>query len=177
MLVISSGGIAGGYILANNSVLSPDAMEAATNLVDHGLELGWWGVFFKAMFAGWLVAGVVWLNITARDTISRTVIVYLVFFMIAVCNLFHVVTAAAEVSFFIFHTIEFDFLPLVTDYWLPVLLGNIAGGVLLFTNMAYFQSEQKRYPEIRILSIRDWLFSKKRGQFGTPRPRPPHNSD
>ncbi len=172
------GAIAGGYVLANTSVLSPDAMEAATTFVDHGLELGWWGVFFRAMFAGWLVAGVVWLNIAARDTITRVLVVYLVFFMIGTSNLFHVVTAAAEVSFFIFHTSGSDILILFTDYWLPVLLGNTAGGVLIFTNMAYFQSEHKRYPEYRILSLRDWLIGMEGGrQFGTPRPQPPNNDN
>ncbi|MDR8390018.1 formate/nitrite transporter family protein [Aliifodinibius sp. S!AR15-10] len=172
------GAIAGGYVLAKTSVLSPDGMEAATTFVSHGLELEWWDVFFRAMFAGWLVAGVVWLNIAARDTISRIIIVYLVFFMICASNLFHVVTAAAEVSFSIFHTTEYEISSLIINYWIPVLLGNTAGGVLLFANMAYFQSERKRYPEFRILSIRDWLFTKKGGrQFGTPRPRPPRDSD
>lgn len=168
------GAIAGGYVLANTSVLSPGAMEATTSFVVHGLEVGWWGVFFKAMFAGWLVAGVVWLNIAARDTISRVLIVYLVFFMIAVSSLFHVVTAAAEVTFYIFYTESPNILYLFINYWLPVLLGNTVGGVLLFANMAYFQSEHKRFPEFRILSLRDWLFSMKGGrQFGTPRPKPP----
>lgn len=168
------GAIAGGYVLANTAVLSPDAMEAAKTFVDHGLEVGWWGVFFKAMFAGWLVAGVVWLNVAARETITRVIVVYLVFFMIGSSNLFHVITAAAEVSFYIFHTPGADIVTLFTDYWLPVLLGNTAGGVLIFANMAYFQSEHKRYPEYRILSLRDWLFGMKGGrQFGTPRPQPP----
>lgn len=172
------GAVAGGYVLANTAVLSPDAKVAATTFVVHGLELGWWGVFFKAMFAGWLVAGVVWLNVAARDTVTRVLVVYLVFFMIGTSNLFHVVTAAAEVSFYIYHTAEADISTLFINYWLPVLLGNTVGGVLIFTNMAYFQSEQKRFPEYRILSLRDWLFGMKGGrQFGTPRPQPPKDSD
>lgn len=172
------GAIAGGYVLANTAVLSPDAKVAATNFVVHGLELGWWGVFFKAMFAGWLVAGVVWLNVAARDTVTRVLVVYLVFFMIGTSNLFHVVTAAAEVSFYIFHTAEADISTLFIHYWLPVLLGNTVGGVLIFTNMAYFQSEQKNFPEYKKLSIRDWLFGMKGGrQFGTPRPQPTKDSD
>ncbi len=172
------GAIVGGYVLANTSVLSPEAMEAATTFVVHGLSLGWWGVFFKAMFAGWLVAGVVWLNVAARDSITRVLVVYLVFFMIGASNLFHVVTAAAEVSFVIFYSPGADILTLFTDYWLPVLLGNTAGGVLIFTNMAHFQSEHKRYPEYRILNLRDWLFGMKGGrQFGTPRPQPPKKDD
>lgn len=168
------GAVLGTFVLAHTNVLSPEAREAATDFVKHALEISWWDIFFRALFAGWLVAGVIWIGMAARDTITRLVIVYFVFFTIAACRLFHVVTAAAEVFFvsFYYHSLA-ELKILLTEYWLPVLLGNTAGGVLVFTFVAYAQSERRLFPEVRVLSLRDILFSMKGGRpFRTPGPDP-----
>ncbi|NKE71677.1 formate/nitrite transporter family protein [Nitrospiraceae bacterium HYJII51-Mn-bac16s-1-B09] len=171
-----AGAALGAYILAHTHVLSPDAIKAGATFAQQGFETGrWWDAFFKAVFAGWLVAGVVWINVAARDTISRLVIVYIVFYMVAVADLFHVITAAADLFFFVFLQAPGPgLISLVHRFWLPVLLGNTVGGVMLFAFSAYAQTEQRRYPEVRILTLRELLFSMKGGRpFKTPRPRPP----
>lgn len=162
----------GVLVLANTQVLSPEAMHAGAEFVHHALETGWWDVFFKAVFAGWLVAGVVWLGTAARDTISRVVIIYLVFYMIPTVGLFHVISSGAEALFFVFLGVPGPGLVTIFyEFWLPVLLGNTFGGVVLVALVSYAQSEQRRYPEIRVLSTRDMLFSLKGGRpFDTPRP-------
>lgn len=159
------GAALGTLVMAHTHILSPEAEKAAIGFVKHGLELAWIDVFFRALFAGWLVAGVIWIGTAARDTITRFVVVYFVFFTIAACRLFHVVTAAAEVFFvsFYYHSLQ-ELSALLTKFWLPVLLGNTAGGVLVFTFVAYAQSERRRFPEVRILSPRDMLFSMKGGR-------------
>lgn len=167
----------GAFIVAHTQVLSAEAMEAGAELVRHGLELGWWDVFFKALFAGWLVAGVVWLGAASQDTISRLVLIYVVFYLIAVADLFHVITTAAEVLFFVFFGAAGPaFTVLAGGLWVPVLLGNTVGGVLLFAFASYAQTEQRRYPEVRELTLREVLFSWKGGRpFKTPRPNPPEH--
>ena len=166
------GAAVGVFVLANTQVLSPEAMQAGAEFVHHGLEVGWWDVFFKALFAGWLVAGVVWLGTAAHDTISRVIIIYLVFYMIPTVGLFHVISSGAEALFFVFLGAPGPgLLTILWEFWLPVLLGNTFGGVVLVALASYAQAEQRRYPEIRVLSTRDMLFSLKGGRpFDTPRP-------
>lgn len=162
----------GAFILANTHVLSADAMTAGTDLTKHALSVGWWNLFFKALFAGWIVAGVVWMCVAARDMMSRLVIIYIGFYLIAAANLNHIVTAVCEVFFFAFLGISGPgILALTWAFLVPVLLGNTAGGVLLFTFIGYAQSEQRRQPEVRELSFRELLFSMKGGRsHNTPRP-------
>ncbi|WP_158059580.1 formate/nitrite transporter family protein [Halorussus halophilus] len=162
----------GAFILANTHVLAPAEMEVGAEFLQHGLELGWWDLFFKALFAGWLVAGVVWLHTAARDTISRVVITYLVFYTIPVLGLYHVVSSGAEALFVVFlKTPSPGVLTLIYEFWLPVLLGNTTGGVVLVALASYAQAVRRRYPEIRVLSSREMLFSLKGGRpFETPRP-------
>ncbi len=173
------GAALGTLVLAHTQVLSPEAIDAALNFVNHALELSWWDIFFRALFAGWLVAGVIWVGMASQDTITRFVIVYFVFFTIAACRLFHVVTAAAEVFFVSFYHHSLTELGiLASEFWLPVFLGNTFGGVLVFTMVAYAQSERKLFPEVRVLKLRDVLFSMKGGKpFRTPGPKPNEKED
>ena len=60
------------------------------------------------------------------------------------------------------------------EFLLPILLGNTAGGVAVFASMAYVQSEQRHYPEVRELSLREIFLSWKGGRpVSAPRPDPP----
>ncbi len=169
-----TGAALGALILGHTSVLSPDAMQAGTTLATHGLEMAWWDVFFKAVFAGWLVAGVVWLGTAARDTVSRLLLVYLVFYVIAVAELFHVITAAAEVVFYLAAApSDPGFGVLFSELWLPVLLGNTAGGVLVFTLVSYVQAPQKRFPQLRELTTYEMLFTYEGALSDVPHPVEP----
>ena len=58
--------------------------------------------------------------------------------------------------------------PLVAEFWLPVLLGNTVGGVVLVAVVNYAQTGQRRIPTRDSgqskLSIREWLV----GRSGRP---------
>ncbi|MFW6088708.1 MAG: formate/nitrite transporter family protein [Gemmatimonadota bacterium] len=159
------GAALGALVLARTHVLSPEAIEAGASFARHGFEVGAWTAFFKALFAGWLVAGVVWLGYAARDSVTRFLLVYIVFYLIGVAELFHVVTTAADVLFFVFlGTPGPGVGGLAAGFWLPVLLGNTVGGVLVFTLLAYAQAESRRHEEVSVLSLRDSLLSLKGGR-------------
>ncbi len=162
----------GTFVMAHTHMLSQEVQNAAIEFVQHALTLSWWDIFFRALFAGWLVAGVVWINMAAKDTITRFALVYFVFFTIAACQLFHVITTAAEVLFvgFYDHSI-FEIGKLFTQFWVPVFLGNTIGGVLVFTLVGYAQSERKYFPEVRVLNLREIVFSFKGGETLKKPPR------
>lgn len=158
----------GAFALANSHVLSPAAMRAGAEFTRHGLSLAWWDVFLKALFAGWLVAGVVWLDHAARDTVSRFLLIYIVFYMIAAAELYHVITAACEAFYFVLIG-ETGLFTVFSEFWLPVLLGNTIGGVVLVALVNYAQTAERRFPDrdrqLLKLSWSDWLFGQR-----TPQP-------
>jgi formate/nitrite transporter FocA (FNT family) len=165
-----AGAALGTLVVVHAHILSPESMAAADNFVKEAMTLSWTEIFFRALFAGWLVAGVIWIGTAARDTITRFVIVYFVFFTIAACRLFHVMTVAAEVFFVAFYHHSFPELSILFNtFWLPVFLGNTAGGVLVFTFVAYAQSERMLFPEVRVLSPQEMLFSMKGGKPFKPK--------
>lgn len=171
------GAALGALVLANTNILPTGAGEAATHFVNYGMDIGWGDTFFKAVFAGWLVAGVVWLGTAVRDAVSRLLIIYVVFYTIAVTGLYHIISASCEVFYVLFSPGGPGVLDVVLEFMLPVLLGNTVGGVAVFTAMSYAQAEERRFPEVRELSLREIFFSWKGGRpMDPPRPKPPWGS-
>ncbi|WP_222919215.1 formate/nitrite transporter family protein [Natrinema sp. SYSU A 869] len=168
-----TGSAIGAAALAWGGVFSPGAADAAVYLGTHGMETPWFDLFFKAAFAGLIVAGVVWVEYAARETIARIVIVYMAFLAIPIGNLFHVVTSFTEMAYIVFRG-EVALIPGLTQFVLPVLLGNTIGGILLVTVVNYFQTSERRLESARFegnerqLSIREWLFGGYAGRSYVP---------
>ncbi len=157
------GGALGAAALAFGGVISPEAAAVAVELGEKGVATAWWSLFSKAAFAGLVVAGVVWVEYAARDTISRMVVVYIAFLAIPLGGLYHSVVSFTEMMFLV---LQGDLL-LSTGLWefvIPVLLGNTVGGVVLVTVVNYFQTTEHRLASARFeganrqLSVREWLF-------------------
>lgn len=96
---------------------------------DHEIDTGLRELFYKAVFAGFIVAGVVWIDFAARDTVSRLVIIYMGFLAIPSGNLFHVVVSFTEMVFLVLEG-HIRFVAGFSNFVLPVLMGNTVGGVL-----------------------------------------------
>ncbi|MFW5905236.1 MAG: formate/nitrite transporter family protein [archaeon] len=167
------GGLAGAAALAWGDVLSADAAIAAGSIATKGIETGAWALFTKGTFAGLIVAGVVWVEYAARDTISRLVVVYLAFLAIPLGGLFHVVVSFTEMMYLAFTT-NASVLFGMRKFVIPVLLGNTAGGVLLVTVVNYFQTSERRLESARFegarrqLSGREWLMGGLVGRSYVP---------
>ena len=139
-----SGAAVGAFVLANSGVFSPAVAAAAVDIGTVGIETPWWDLVFKAVFAGWLVAGLMWLEHAVRDSISRVVLVYLVIFTIPATGLYHIVVSATD-TFYLAFTGNGGLLVGLREFVLPVLLGNTIGGVVLVTLLNYGQTEV-RFP-------------------------------
>jgi formate/nitrite transporter FocA (FNT family) len=173
------GGGLGAAVLAHGGVFEPETAEVAVEISKKGLETGAVPLFFKAAFAGFIVAGVVWLDFGARDTISRFMLVYVAFLTIPLADLFHVVVSFTELSY-LFFLGEAAFLPGFVGFVLPVLVGNTLGGVFLVTVVNYFQTTERRVEKAREdgverqLSNREMLLGGYAGRSYVPAVRNGH---
>ncbi|MFC6835345.1 formate/nitrite transporter family protein [Halomarina ordinaria] len=153
------GAALGALVLSQTGVFSPPAAAVAVGFGTEALETSWWDLFAKALFAGWLVAGLVWLEHASRDTISRIVLVYVIFLCIPVGGLYHSVVSICDAFYLAFET-GTGILPVLWEFVTPVVLGNTVGGVFLVTLVNYMQTRD-RYPEPLAerptLSLRQWL--------------------
>jgi len=167
-----AGGALGAIVLAYGGVFDPAAADVAADLARKGVETPVWSLFFKGAFAGLIVAGVVWLDFAARETISRLAVVYLAFLAIPLGNLFHVVVSFTE-SVYLMLTGDLALGVALGEFVIPVLLGNTLGGIVLVTVVNYYQTSEhrldiERFENARRLSVREWLLGSLAGRSYVP---------
>ncbi len=154
-------------VLATTGVLTSEGAEAARGFALHGLETPWWDLFWKGLFAGWIVASMVWLTHAARDSMTRFFTVFVLMFMIPSADLFHCIIGSSEALYLVFQG-EASLAASAFGFFLPVLLGNTLGGVLLVGILNYSQTRDVRYPDRDCstleLSWREWLLGNHKGR-------------
>ncbi|RQG97099.1 formate/nitrite transporter family protein [Natrarchaeobius chitinivorans] len=158
------GGAIGAAALSYGGVFSPDVAQTATEIGMAGINTEWMALFFKAAFAGLIVAGVVWLDFGVQNATARFLLVYMAFLAIPLGNLFHVVVASTEVVYLVLEG-QVGLVHGAYNFAFPVLLGNTFGGVLLVTIVNYFQTPTfiQEDPSRR-LGFREWLFTWNTGR-------------
>ena len=168
-----TGGALGAVALAYTGVLSPEAADAAVTISQKGIDETFWNLFAKGAFAGLIVAGVVWVEYAARDTISRLIVIYLAFLCIPMGNLYHSVVSFTEMIYLFLHG-DVGLAVGLGEFVLPVFLGNTVGGVVLVTVVNYYQTSEHRLGRIggerRIsrLTIPEWFFGRWVGRSYVP---------
>jgi len=171
-----TGGGVGALVLARTGVLSSAGSEAATYLAMKGIETTATTLFFKAAFAGLIVAGVVWLVYAVTDSLTRVVVVYLSFLAIPFADLFHVVVSFTEVMYLVLSGSDV-LVSGLSGFVLPVLLGNTVGGVVFVTVVNYFQTTEERLDIARkdgaerALSDRELFLGRGSGRSYVPKRR------
>jgi formate/nitrite transporter FocA (FNT family) len=84
--------------------------------------------FVRAIFAGWLIALMVWLLPSARS--ARLLTVLLITYVVAVSHLSHIIAGSTEVAY-AFLAGDASLHEYVFRFLLPTLAGNIIGGMTL----------------------------------------------
>ncbi|WP_126664403.1 formate/nitrite transporter family protein [Haloterrigena salifodinae] len=165
------GATMGALVLAKTGVFTPESTRLAVEFGLEAVETPWWDLFFKAIFAGWLVAGMVWLNHATRDSTARLLLIYGIIYMIPATGLHHVVVTSCEAMYLVFSDAA-SLAAVTVDLFLPVLLGNTIGGVVLVALLNYAQTRERRFPKQQEreaqLTRSEWLFGSLAGRSRVP---------
>jgi formate/nitrite transporter FocA (FNT family) len=113
-------------------------LEVAREATDGGALL----VFYKAVFAGWLVALMAWLLAATHETTSQILLVWLTTAPIAALGFKHSIAGAAEAFYRVFAG-DSRFMTMLLSFELPALAGNIIGGFVLVALLNHGQAKSK----------------------------------
>ena len=100
------------------------------------LAFGWWDMVFRAIAAGFLMAAMVWLMPGAEG--AQFHVITLMTWLIAVGGFTHIVAGSME-SYLLVLSGDWAWWRMLTDFMVPVLIGNMIGGTALFALIAYAQ--------------------------------------
>ena len=94
-------------------------------------------MFLGAIFAGWLIALMVWL-LPAAET-ARVVIIMLLTYMISIAGFPHLIAGSVE-AFYLVVTGALSLGDYFTQFMIPTFLGNVLGGVILVAALNHAQA-------------------------------------
>jgi formate/nitrite transporter FocA (FNT family) len=108
----------------------------------HLIGLSFGVMVVRAVFAGWLIALMVWLLPAAQS--SRLLIIILLTYIIGLCGFPHIVAGSVDVALLV-QMGDASLRDFFIRFFAPTLIGNIIGGVALVAVFNYGQVA----PEIR----------------------------
>ncbi|MCH9808816.1 MAG: formate/nitrite transporter family protein [Alphaproteobacteria bacterium] len=122
--------------ISSTGVLSPDVHAAVTHLSEHMMQKPPSEMFLSGIMAGWLIAALVWMLPSSEG--NEFIVITLMTYLIAAGDFTHVIAGSVEALFLVFEG-RLDLASATFSFFLPTLLGNVTGGTVLFSVIAYAQ--------------------------------------
>jgi len=139
--LVGAGGFA--WIVGHTGTFDSVTRQAFTAIGMHAIQGDFWTMMVRAVFAGWLIALMVWLLPAAEAT--RLHVIIIITFLVGLGGLAHIIAGSVEVLYLVM-TGTLSWLGYFWGFMAPMLLGNILGGVSMVAvlNHAQVITETKR---------------------------------
>lgn len=132
------------YVIAHTNIFSEDVRHTFTEIGREAMMGDWTTIFLRAIFAGWLIALMVWL-LPAAET-ARVWIIIIMTYWVALGGYAHIIAGSVE-TFFAALNGAADWSSVFGNWMLPTLLGNIIGGTSLVAVLAHAQVVNEKAKE------------------------------
>ena len=117
-------------VLAHTPVVSPELQHSLGEVAAAATNGTAPMVFYKAIWAGWLVALMAWLMASTQDTTAKLILIWLTTAPIAALGFKHSIAGATE-AFYRATTGASTWSDVIFRFEIPAILGNIVGGIVL----------------------------------------------
>ncbi|OZI21452.1 transporter [Bordetella genomosp. 9] len=131
-VVVLAANVAGTFafaaLLLVPGVFEPQVVGSLQALAIEAMPESFWPTVLRAVFAGWLIALMVWLLPSARA--ARLMTILFISYIVGVTHLAHIIAGSVEAAYAVMtgHASAGDFL---LRFFAPTLLGNMIGGISL----------------------------------------------
>ncbi len=138
--IVLSANFVGTYLFAlalgSVSLFPPHVHEAFTTIGMAHLGAGFGIIFTRAIFAGWLIALMVWLLPGAES--ARISVIIIITYLVGLGGLNHIIAGSTTMLYLVVtHSISWG--TYFTSFFFPTLLGNILGGTSLVAALGHAQ--------------------------------------
>jgi formate-nitrite transporter family protein len=130
-------------VAARTELFDPDVRRAFGAIGLEAFGDYFWTTFIRGIFAGWLIATLVWMLPAAQS--AQVLVIILITYVVGLGGLAHIIAGSAETAFVVF-TGGATWGDYLARFFVPTLLGNVVGGVTLVAalNHAQVVSGEKR---------------------------------
>lgn len=123
-------------VLVYGDAFAPDVQKAFAEISHHAVAAPFPTTMLKAVFAGWLIALMVWM-LPATGS-AAPFIVILMTWLVSMCGLTHIVAGSVDAFYLVFSgaLTPADY---VGRFFVPTLIGNVFGGTALVAALNFGQ--------------------------------------
>ena len=115
-------------LLAIDGLVSAPTRNALSEIARQSVAGAFWPTAIGAVFAGWLIALMIWLLPSARS--ARLFVIILLTYVVAITGFSHVIAGSVEAAYAIFVG-RASLADYAIGFFAPTILGNTVGGVAL----------------------------------------------
>ena len=138
--IVLTANVAGTIIFAfailHSGIFEEARMQAFTAMGRAAIGSSFAMTFTRAIFAGWLIALMVWLLPGAEA--ARVFVILIVTYVVALGHFSHIIAGSVDVAFLVAAG-QAAWADYILRFFIPTLLGNILGGVTLVAALNYGQ--------------------------------------
>jgi formate/nitrite transporter FocA (FNT family) len=124
------------WVVGHTNAFDPDVRATFAEIGREALQHDWATLLIRGVFAGWLIALMVWLLPMAES--ARVWVIIILTYVVGLGSLSHIVAGSVE-TLYLVTTGQASAGAWMTGYMLPTLLGNILGGVTLVAAVNHAQ--------------------------------------
>jgi formate/nitrite transporter FocA (FNT family) len=124
------------WVLGNTAVFEPHIREAFVELGHEALKGGFGTTLLRGIFAGWLIALMVWLLPFAE--IARVFVIIIITYVVGLGGFAHSIAGSVEVLYLV-TTGAASWGAYLGGFMVPAVVGNILGGVVLVAALSQAQ--------------------------------------
>ena len=135
------GTLAFAFALSSASIVDNNVLPAFESIAIHALDGGFWNTLVRAIFAGWLIALMVWLLPVAET--GRVIVIIIITYLVGIAGFPHIIAGSTEIFYALLINATSPAVA-IGEFFVPTLIGNTIGGVALVAAINYAQvSPQK----------------------------------
>lgn len=123
-------------IVAHSALFPAQIQRAFAEIARHSLRGGFGLTILRGIFAGWLIALMVWLLPASEGT--RLHIIIILTYIVSLGGFAHIIAGSVDVLYLV-NTGAVSWLTYLIGFMLPTLIGNIIGGVSLVAAINFAQ--------------------------------------
>ncbi len=124
------------WTAAATDVFSPQVKQSFEAIAREAVEPTGWTLFARAIFAGWIIALMVWMLPAAES--AQLFVIVIMTWLVGVGHFAHIIVGSVEVLYLVASG-GTTFGAYLLNYMLPTLAGNMVGGVTLVAALNHAQ--------------------------------------
>jgi formate/nitrite transporter FocA (FNT family) len=124
-------------VLAKLQVVDPEVHSSLAEISARAMRDGFWVTMLHAVYAGWLIAMMVWMIPAAKP--QELLLIVFMTYLVGLGGFAHIIAGATEVFYAGFRELA-GWGAVVLGYLVPTLVGNVAGGVTIVAALNHAQA-------------------------------------